>query len=77
MSEPCSPHTPVLVVHGGAHPGIWIQIDPSYEAGKRAGALDAVRAGYQVLRAPGGTALDAVQRAVEVFEEDPYANAGQ
>ena len=66
-----------MVVHGGAGAGKMIQIDPTYAEGKRAGVLAAARAGWAVLQEPGASALDAAQRAVETFEEDPYSNAGE
>ena len=68
---------PVVVVHGGAGAGEMIRLDASYAGGKRAGVMAAARAGWQALTETGGTAVDAVQRAVEVFEEDPYSNAGE
>jgi beta-aspartyl-peptidase (threonine type) len=61
---------PGVLVHGGAGdlPGARI---PAHVAG----CERAARAGREVLRA-GGTAVDAVQRAVEVLEDDPRFNAG-
>jgi L-asparaginase / beta-aspartyl-peptidase len=59
-----------LLVHGGAG---------DVPAAKRAEHIEgcrlAARAGAEVLAA-GGSALDAVQRAVEVLESDPRFNAG-
>jgi beta-aspartyl-peptidase (threonine type) len=60
----------VLLVHGGA--GKRAGDEPERA---RAGCLAAARAGAEILRA-GGSALDAVQRAVEVLEDDPQFNAG-
>jgi beta-aspartyl-peptidase (threonine type) len=66
-----------IIVHGGAG-----DLDPGEAA--TSGAADAVRlegvrrgcaAGYAVLRA-GGSALDAVEAAVRVLEDDPAFNAG-
>lgn len=59
-----------LVVHGGA--GF---VAPERLALHVAGCERAARAGGEVLAA-GGSALDAVQRAVEVLEADPLFNAG-
>ncbi len=61
---------PAIVVHGGAG-GIE---DHRVEAA-RAGCGAAVRAGLEILRR-GGAALDAVQAAVRVLEDDPEFNAG-
>ena len=65
-----------LVIHGGA--GI-IEKDkgtPAQEAGVRAGLEAALAAGSRVLDG-GGDALDAVQAAVQVLEDDPHFNAGR
>jgi beta-aspartyl-peptidase (threonine type) len=64
-------HVPVLLVHGGA----WAIPDddaPAHEAGVRA----ALKAGFEILSA-GGPALDAVQAAVAVLEDDPTFDAGR
>lgn len=61
---------PALIVHGGA----WDIPDDEVEAHK-AGCLRALVAGWQVLD-HGGTALDAVEVAVQVLEEDPTFDAG-
>lgn len=59
-----------ILVHGGAG-DVGAERLPAHVAGcERAAA-----AGAEVLAA-GGTALDAVQRAVEVLEDDPVFNAG-
>ena len=60
-----------IVVHGGA--GNWRE--ESHDAA-RDGVERAVDAGYAVL-ADGGDALDAVQAAVIVLEDDPVFNAGR
>ncbi|HEX5617711.1 MAG TPA: isoaspartyl peptidase/L-asparaginase [Solirubrobacteraceae bacterium] len=62
-----------IVVHGGA--GGWIS-DPERAERMRAGAAAAVEAGHAVL-ASGGVALDAVEAAVVVLEDDPEFNAGR
>jgi beta-aspartyl-peptidase (threonine type) len=61
---------PGVLVHGGAGDLKGERV-PSHVAG----CERAARAGLEVLRA-GGTAVDAVQRAVEVLEDDPRFNAG-
>ena len=64
------PMVPGVLVHGGAGDLRGERV-PSHVYGCRRAAA----AGAEVLRA-GGSALDAVQRAVEVLEDDPQYNAG-
>jgi len=59
-----------VLVHGGAG-----RILPERHAGALAGCRAAAAAGLDVLVA-GGSALDAVQAAVRVLEDDPEFNAG-
>ncbi|HWC20294.1 MAG TPA: isoaspartyl peptidase/L-asparaginase [Terriglobales bacterium] len=61
---------PVLVVHGGA----WAMPDDVVEDHRR-GVLNALRAGWDVL-ASSGTALQAVEEAVVVMEDDDTFDAG-
>ncbi len=61
---------PSLIVHGGA----WDIPDEAVEACKQ-GCHRALVAGWTVL-ATGGSALDAVEAAVVVLEEDPVFDAG-
>lgn len=61
---------PAIIVHGGA----WALPDDEVEAHK-AGCLHAVQAGWKVLL-DGGSALDAVEAAVRVMEDDPVFDAG-
>jgi L-asparaginase / beta-aspartyl-peptidase len=62
-----------IVVHGGAGglPSNGARVDRM-----RSGAAAAVEAGHAVLAA-GGTALEAVEAAVVVLEDDPEFNAGR
>lgn len=60
-----------ILVHGGAGPR---RPDDEPEAAA-AGCLRAARVGYAVLLR-GGSALDAVEAAVRVLEDDPQFNAG-
>ncbi|MFH5923017.1 isoaspartyl peptidase/L-asparaginase family protein [Roseomonas xinghualingensis] len=60
-----------LVLHGGAK-----EIAPEKEQANRAGCLDALAAGAALLRS-GGSALDAVEAAIRVLEDDPTFNAGR
>ncbi len=64
--------TPAILVHGGT--GSRADADGSEEE-SRQGCLVAARAGFALLRA-GGTALDAVELACRLLEDDPCFNAG-
>ena len=59
-----------IIVHGGAHP----VADDKVEASDRA-CLAAVDVGVAILER-GGSALDAVEAAIRVLENDPVFNAG-
>jgi L-asparaginase / beta-aspartyl-peptidase len=61
---------PSLIVHGGA----WDIPENAIEACE-AGCLRALRAGYSIL-SNGGHALDAVEAAITVLEDDPVFDAG-
>jgi L-asparaginase / beta-aspartyl-peptidase len=61
---------PALIVHGGAG------ADPAEAPELRAGVWAAVLAGWRVL-AGDGRALDAVEAAVRMLEDDPRFNAGR
>jgi len=62
-----------LLVHGGCGA---LQLSPEEEAAGRSGLDAALTAGEAVL-AGGGSALDAVEAAVRVLEDDPAFNAGR
>ncbi|MSP61048.1 MAG: hypothetical protein EXR72_12030 [Myxococcales bacterium] len=62
---------PAIIVHGGA--GF---VDGERIPRCREGCEQAARAGWEVLAAGGG-ALDAVEAAVRVLEDDPEFNAGR
>jgi L-asparaginase / beta-aspartyl-peptidase len=62
-----------IVVHGGAG---GLPRDPERIERMRSGAAAAVTAGHDVL-ARGGSALDAVEAAVVILEDDPEFNAGR
>ena len=64
-------HLPVLLVHGGA----WAIPDDMTEAHVR-GVRRALAAGWKVLEG-GGSALDAVEAAVVVMEDDETFDAGR
>ena len=65
-----------LVVHGGAGVIERGQSTPEQELEIRAGLDRALAAGAEVL-AGGGSALDAVERAARILEDDPHFNAGR
>jgi L-asparaginase / beta-aspartyl-peptidase len=65
------PTDPVLVVHGGA----WAMPDDMVEAHLH-GVRNALAAGWQVLER-GGRALDAVEEAVVIMEDDEVFDAGR
>ena len=62
--------TPSIIVHGGAG-----MVEDERRAVAVAGVERAAQAGWQLLKA-GGSALDAVEEATRVLEEDPEFNAG-
>ncbi len=64
-------HDPILLVHGGA----WAIPAADAEAHEN-GVRNALEAGYAVLRR-GGAAIDAVEAAVVVLEDDPTFDAGR
>jgi beta-aspartyl-peptidase (threonine type) len=67
------PTDPVLVVHGGA----WAMPDDMVDAHIR-GVTNALAAGWRVLNGDGGgAALDAVEEAVVIMEDDETFDAGR
>ena len=68
---PVTTHTPTLLVHGGA----WA-IPPDEAPTHEAGVRSALEVGYAVL-SRGGSALDAVEAAVTILEDDPTFDAGR
>jgi beta-aspartyl-peptidase (threonine type) len=64
-------HSPTLLVHGGA----WA-IPADAAAAHQAGVRNALETGYDVL-SRGGSALDAVEAAVTVLEDNPAFDAGR
>lgn len=65
-----------LAIHGGAGVIERASLTPEQDAAYRAALQGALDAGSAVLNS-GGTALDAVQAAVQVMEDDPLFNAGR
>jgi L-asparaginase / beta-aspartyl-peptidase len=64
-------HDPTLLVHGGAW-AIPAKDAPAHEAGVRR----ALETGHEIL-ARGGAAIDAVETAVAILEDDPIFDAGR
>ena len=65
-----------LLVHGGAGSERIAHDDPDHEASARRGLKEALEAGSAIL-ASGGSAVDAVESAARVLEENPCFNAGR
>lgn len=65
-----------LVIHGGAGTMDRSRITPEQDAAYRASLAAALEAGSAVLRG-GGSALNAVEAAVRLMEDDPHFNAGR
>lgn len=75
LAGPARAAEPVLVIHGGAGV-ITASLTPETEKAARADLEAALAAGHGVLK-QGGSALDAVERAVRVLEDSPHFNAGR
>ena len=76
MPDPASARRWSLVVHGGSGVIERGGLSPRQDAAARAGLAAALDAGSVIL-ATGGAALNAVEAAVRVLEDDPYFNAGR
>jgi len=74
MTEPAPTWT--IVIHGGAGSMTPDILGQEGDRAARTGLATALEAGATILRG-GGTALDAVQAAVVVLENDPHFNAGR
>jgi beta-aspartyl-peptidase (threonine type) len=76
---PADPQAPppkaVLVVHGGA--GLDAKMTPAAEKQYRDDVEAALRAGYEAMQKHGGSALDGVVAAINVFEDSGRFNAGK
>jgi beta-aspartyl-peptidase (threonine type) len=69
-------HHWAIVVHGGAGVIERSALGPEGDKAYRAGLDRAIHAGAAVLD-KGGSAMDAVEATLHVFEEDPHFNAGK
>src|SRR5690242_9554697 len=65
-----------LAVHGGAGSSEWEHMDAATAAAYRTSLERALNAGVEKLK-HGGRALDAVEAAINVLEDDPLFNAGR
>ncbi|HVU48284.1 MAG TPA: isoaspartyl peptidase/L-asparaginase [Terracidiphilus sp.] len=65
-----------IAIHGGAGESEWEHMDAATAAAYRSSLAKALAAGSDVLKRS-GSALDAVEAAVEVLEDDPLFNAGR
>src|ERR1035437_3313091 len=69
-------HQWAIAIHGGAGESEWEHMDPATANAYHESLAQALAAGSAVLKRH-GKALDAVQAAVEVLEDDPLFNAGR
>ncbi len=65
-----------FAIHGGAGVIERANLSPEQDAAYRAALTRALEAGSKVL-ADGGPALDAIQTAIQIMEDDPLFNAGR
>jgi beta-aspartyl-peptidase (threonine type) len=65
-----------IVIHGGAGTILKENMSDSLEQQYRAKLEEAIRTGHEIL-ANGGTAVEAVQRTINVMEDSPLFNAGK
>ncbi|MFV8837128.1 isoaspartyl peptidase/L-asparaginase family protein [Salinimicrobium soli] len=65
-----------IVIHGGAGTILKENMTDSLEMAYKAKLEEAIRTGHEIL-ANGGTALEAVQRTINVMEDSPLFNAGK
>ena len=68
--------TPIIAIHGGAGTILREKLTPEKEREYREGLAASIEAGWVVLSS-GGSALDAVQAAINVMEDSPLFNAGK
>ena len=65
-----------IVIHGGAGTITRENMSDSMELAYKAKLEEAIRVGHEIL-ANGGTAVEAVQRTINVMEDSPLFNAGK
>ncbi len=76
QAQSAPPHRWAIVLHGGAGVIERSSMTPEAEQQYRAGLHEAITAAGNVLDR-GGSALDAVQAAIELLEDNPLFNAGR
>lgn len=76
MPDRVAPPAWTLIIHGGSGMMSRDNLPAAEDEGARAGLQAALAAGAAVLD-NGGSALDAVEAAVVVLEDDPHFNAGR
>ncbi|MCC5854972.1 MAG: isoaspartyl peptidase/L-asparaginase [Idiomarina sp.] len=74
-SAPAGEQPIAIAIHGGAGTITRENMSPEREAAFTAALTAATQAGYRVLEA-GGSALDAIEAAILLMEEEPLFNAG-
>ena len=74
--QPQPAHHWAIVLHGGAGVIERASMNPKTEAAYRASLKQAIQAGAQVLD-NNGSALDAIEAAIHILEDDPLFNAGR
>jgi len=65
-----------IVIHGGAGTMSKDKMTPSLDSAYRASLSEALNVGKEILIA-GGTALEAVEKTINVLEDNPLFNAGK
>lgn len=65
-----------IVIHGGAGGMTKERITPELDQRYREGLAEALRTGSEILKA-GGTALEAVEKTINILEDNPLFNAGR
>ena len=74
--ESAPSHPWAIAIHGGAGESEWEHMDAATAAAYRDSLTKALAAGSEVLKHH-GKALDAVEAAIKVLEDDPLFNAGR
>ncbi len=65
-----------IVIHGGAGTILKENMSDSLEKAYKAKLEEAIKTGHEIL-ANGGSAMEAVQRTINVMEDSPLFNAGK
>ena len=78
LAQPAAPHMTkwAIAIHGGGGEEEWQHMDAATAAAYHASLARALDAGAAVL-SKGGRAIDAVEAAIKVLEDDPLFNAGR